>query len=115
MRATINQNTDHEITWSSDDPITPELVYQILTEGDALHLDWSKSPFYNVIEILLEKYDSELLKEMFYDEDPELIDICVTILQNPLKTEFETLEENLREIVRLYFPVMILLILKVSK
>jgi len=115
MKATINQNTDYEISWSSEDAITPELVSRILKQGDEMDVDWSESPFYNVVELLLEKYTSGLLEEMLYDEDPELIEICLLILQNPMKSEFEESDENLREFVRLYFPVMILLIPKIVK
>lgn len=105
MKATINQGTENEISWSLDDPVTPELVFAIKKAGDSMNLNWFDSPFLEVIDLLLTKYDNDQLEEMLYDEDPEIIDLSCITLQNPMNKN-----QNIETIVRLYLPVMIILL-----
>ena len=73
MKAAISKGTDKEVAWSIDDLVTPELVQSIETAGDAMSLEWNESPFIELVELLIMKYSVEILEEMMYDEDPEII------------------------------------------
>jgi hypothetical protein len=110
LKAAINKGTEKEIVWSIDDPVTPELVHAIETAGDAMSLEWNKSPFMELVELLLTKFSEETLEEMMYDEDPEIIEIGALALKNPLNES----TENIEKMVRLYLPVMVVLLHKIK-
>lgn len=112
LKATINRGTTKEISWTIDDPVTPELVQSIKRAGDAMDLDWLASPFLNAIELLLTKYEIEELEEKLYDENPEIIEISALSLQNPLK---ENSTQDMKTLVRLYLPVMVILLNKMKE
>ena len=110
MKAAINKGTDKEVAWSIDDPVTPELVQSIETAGNAMSLGWNESPFMELVELLRTKYSEEKLEEMMYDEDPEIIEIGALALKNPLNES----TENIEKMVRLYLPVMVVLLHRIK-
>jgi hypothetical protein len=109
MRATINQGLENEISWTIDDPITPDLVESIENAGDSKDIKWDTSQFTVAIDLLLTKYNPTEIEEMIYDEDPDIIDVCALALTNPLS---ETPNSNLKKMIRLYLPVMLVLLRK---
>jgi hypothetical protein len=110
LKAAINKGTDKEVVWSIDDPVTPKLVQAIEIAGDAMSLEWNESPFMELVQLLLTKYSEEILEEMIYDEDPEIIEIGALALKNPLNES----AENIEKMVRLYLPVMVVLLRKIK-
>ena len=111
MKAVINPGKIGEITWTIDDQITPELVKNIEQAGDKLGINWSESQFMDALDLLLSKHEKNELEEMLYDEDPEVIEFITLVINNPLN---EDVDKKLNKMVRLYLPVIIVLLNKKS-
>lgn len=105
-RATIHQGTIHEISWSADDPVTPQLVDRIKDAGDELQLDWLNSEFTPAVELLLEKMGKKELVERIYDEDSEIIETISLIILSPLTHDNTTA----KKMTRLYLPVILIIV-----
>ena len=110
MHAVINKGTDQEISWDLDEYITPELVDSIKKAGIKKNIDWTISPLYDLLELLLEKTTREDLEERIYDEDPQIVEIIVSDLETyHFSTENIELQYKL-ELGRLYLPVLLVIL-----
>jgi len=112
MKATIYQDTKYEISWTiDDDPITPDLVNRIEDAGRELDVDWSKNEFYEAVLFLLDHFTADQIRAKIYDEDPDLIDLIVLALQNPMDED----DEQFKILVRLYLPVVLIILRQVEE
>lgn len=105
MRARIVDSENHGISWTLEDPITPDLIAKIRQAGELTQVDWFDSPFSEAVDILLEKWDFAEIEERIYDEDEEIIDFLALIVNNPLFDQ----SQSLKEVIRLYLPVILIL------
>ncbi|MHA2278751.1 MAG: hypothetical protein ACXAC2_23480 [Candidatus Kariarchaeaceae archaeon] len=112
MKAIISKGTSKSFSWSIDEPVTPELVDKIEESGDKTQTDWFSFEFFEVVNILNEKYSLDQIEEMIYDEDPEVIEIGSIVLDQSLLIQQD---QNLADIIRLYFPVMQVIVRKMKK
>ncbi len=109
MKAIISKGTSEKFSWSIDDPVTPELVDKIEKSGDNTKTDWFSFEFFEIVNLLQEKYSLDEIEIMLYDEDPEIIDLGVVVLDKSLLLEKN---QNLEDLIRLYFPVMQVIVKK---
>ena len=109
MKAIISEGTSEAFSWGIDEIITPELVDKIEKSGDNTGTDWFSFQFAEIVNILLEKYSLEKIEEMIYDEEPEIIEIGSIVLDQSLLIKKD---QNLDDLVRLYFPVMQVIVRK---
>ena len=112
MKAIISKGSPDKISWSLDDPVTPELVDKIEISGDNTNTDWLSFEFFEIVSLLNEKYSLDEIEEMLYDEDPGIIELGSIILDKSLLTQGD---QNLKDLVRLYFPVMQVIVRKLRK
>ena len=109
MKAIISEGTIEAFSWTIDETVTPELVDKIEKSGDNTNTDWLSFQFAEIVRVLSEKYSLEEIEEMIYDEDPEIIDIGALVLDQSFHIRKD---ENLDNLIRLYFPVMQVIIRK---
>lgn len=109
MIAIISKGTSEKFSWTIDDPVTPELVDKIEKSGDNTNTDWFSFEFFEIVNLLQEKFSLNEIEEMLYDEDPAIIKLGSVILDKSLLTQNDQKLENL---VRLYFPVMQVIVRK---
>lgn len=107
MKAVINQGTDDEFSWTTDDAISPELINDIERVGEKQQVDWFDSPFFDAVQLFNEKYSLNEIEDMLYDEDPELIEIGLLAME-----PFDGHLDHKKSILRLYFPVMLVIVRK---
>lgn len=108
LKAVINKNTPFEISWTLDDPVTPMLVENIKIAGDKIGTNWEELKFRTAVDLLLNKFDKNELLEMMYDEDQEVLEIATLAMSNPLTGDME----ELKRMVRLYLPIMIIIVME---
>ncbi|MCY3412631.1 MAG: hypothetical protein INQ03_13420 [Candidatus Heimdallarchaeota archaeon] len=108
MRAVINQGTDKEIAWDMDDYVSPDLVNSIRMAGIEKNIDWSESPLYDLVEILLENQSIDELSERIFDEDPILQELITKELKLWNITQ-EDDEDKIRQLAHLYLPVLLVI------
>lgn len=109
MKAIISKGTSEKFSWSIDDPVTPDLVDKIENSGDNTKTNWFSFEFFEIITLLQEKYSLDEIETMLYDEDPEIIELGAVILDKSLILEKN---QNLEDLIRLYFPVMQVIVRK---
>lgn len=109
MKAIISEGTLESFSWTIDESVTPELVDKIEKSGDTSDTDWFSFQFAEIVIILNEKYSLEEIEEMIYDEDPEIMDIGLLVLDQSLHIKKD---ENLENLIRLYYPVMQVIVRK---
>jgi hypothetical protein len=112
MKAVVSEGTSEAFSWTIDEAVTPELVDKIEISGDNTGTDWFSFQFAEVVNILNEKYSLDEIEEMIYDEEPEIVEIGSIVLDQSLLTQKD---QNLEDLVRLYFPVMQVIIRKLRK
>ncbi|MCE7734222.1 MAG: hypothetical protein GPJ54_05030 [Candidatus Heimdallarchaeota archaeon] len=112
MKAIISEGTLEAFSWTIDESVTPELVDKIEKSGDNTGTDWFSFQFAEIVNILGEKYSLDEIEEMIYDEDPEIIEIGSIVLDQSLIIKKD---ENLFNLIRLYFPVMQVIVRKLRK
>ncbi|MDH5403154.1 MAG: hypothetical protein OEY49_11730, partial [Candidatus Heimdallarchaeota archaeon] len=87
----------------------PELVENIREAGNDLGIDWHSNMFAEAISLLLNKYNAKEIEERLYDEDNELIDFISTVINTHNDDSINT-----KEIVRLYLPVLLVILFEIS-
>ena len=112
MKAIISEGTLEAFSWTIDESVTPELVDKIEKSGDNTGTDWFSFQFAEIVNILYEKYSLDEIEEMIYDEDPKIIELGYLVLNQSLTIQND---ENLYHLIRLYFPVMQVIVRKLRQ
>ena len=111
MRARIGSG-ENQVEWSIEESINPSLIIAVRNALLANKNEWKNSVVEKIAQSLIKHYSYSELKEMVYDEDPNLIAEIAVLFK--LKQEGNILDnesdENYRNLSRLYMPVIFSLV-----